>query len=53
MEFSIIVPIYNVEAYLKRCLNSIKDQTFTSFEVIMVDDGSSDSSSFIMSYYLK
>lgn len=41
---SIIIPIYNVEKYLERCLNSIENQTFRDFEVIMVDDGSSDSS---------
>lgn len=39
---SIIVPVYNVEAYIKRCLNSILAQTFTDFELILVDDGSPD-----------
>lgn len=41
---SIIIPIYNVEKYLSRCLSSIEKQTFRNFEVIMVDDGSTDSS---------
>ncbi len=41
---SIIIPIYNTERYLRDCLNSIKNQTFTDLEVIMVDDGSSDQS---------
>lgn len=41
---SIIIPIYNVEKYLERCLSSIKKQDFCDFEVIMVDDGSSDGS---------
>ena len=41
---SIIVPVYNVESYLKECLESIRQQTFTDFEVILVNDGSTDSS---------
>lgn len=43
-EISIIVPIFNVDEYLYRCLYSVSSQTFTDFEVIMVDDGSTDSS---------
>lgn len=39
---SIIVPIYNVEQYLRRCVDSILAQTFTDFELILVDDGSPD-----------
>lgn len=42
VELSIIVPIYNVEAYLPRCIDSILAQTFTDFELILVDDGSPD-----------
>ena len=41
---SIIVPVYNVESYLKECLESIRQQTFTDIEVILVNDGSTDSS---------
>lgn len=41
---SIIVPIYNQEAYLRDCLNSIASQSFSDFEVICIDDGSTDSS---------
>lgn len=41
---SIIVPVYNVEAYLSRCLESIAAQTLGDFECILVDDGSTDSS---------
>lgn len=42
MKFSIIVPIYKVESYLIDCLDSIMNQTYKSFECIMVDDGSPD-----------
>ncbi len=44
---SIIVPVYNVEAYLQQCLKSIVAQTFTNLEIILVDDGSTDSSGVI------
>ena len=43
MLFSIVVPVYNVEKYLTKCLDSIAAQTFRDFEVIIVDDGSTDS----------
>lgn len=39
---SIIVPVYKVEKYLRRCIDSILAQTFTDFELILVDDGSPD-----------
>ena len=39
---SIIVPIYNAEKYLSRCLDSILSQTFCDFEVLLIDDGSTD-----------
>lgn len=41
---SVIVPIYNAELYLEQCLESIKNQTYKNFEVIMIDDGSTDKS---------
>lgn len=41
---SIIVPVYNVREYLEKCLDSILKQTFTSFEVILINDGSTDGS---------
>lgn len=39
---SIIIPVYNVEMYLERCITSIIDQTYTNIEIILVDDGSPD-----------
>ncbi len=54
MRFSIIIPVYNTEKYLHECLESVLNQTFDDFEVILVDDGSTDSSGEICdSYALK
>lgn len=44
MKFSVIVPVYNTEAYLEDCMRSVLSQTWPHFEVILVDDGSSDGS---------
>ena len=43
-EVSVIVPVYNMEEYLPRCIESILAQTYRDFELILVDDGSSDNS---------
>lgn len=48
---SIIVPVYNSEPYLERCLSSLQSQTYTDLEVIMINDGSSDSSKAICQKY--
>ena len=50
-EISIIVPVYNVEKYIKRCIDSILAQTFSDFELILVDDGSKDASGKICDGY--
>lgn len=52
-KLSIIVPVYKVEAYLPRCLDSILAQTFTDFELILIDDGSPDRCGEIMEEYAK
>ena len=48
---SIIIPVYNAEEYLDRCLESISEQSYMSYEVILVDDGSTDSSPLICDRY--
>ena len=41
---SVIVPIYNAASYLNKCIDSIRNQTYTKLEIILIDDGSNDSS---------
>ena len=52
-QVSIIVPVYNVEPYLRQCLDSVLGQTFKNFEVLLVNDGSSDSSGDICREYVE
>lgn len=52
-EISIIVPVYKVEQFLPRCIDSILNQTFTDFELILVDDGSPDNCGRICDEYAK
>lgn len=42
---SVIVPVYNVENHLEKCIKSILNQTYKDFEIILIDDGSTDKSS--------
>lgn len=51
MKISVIVPVYKVEAYLRQCVDSILGQTFSDFELILVDDGSPDGSGAICDEY--
>ena len=51
MKISIIVPVYNAELYLARCLESILSQSFTDFELLLIDDGSTDGSGEICDTY--
>ena len=48
VKVSIVIPIYNVERYLRQCLDSVVNQTLKEIEIICVDDGSTDSSPEIM-----
>lgn len=48
MLFSIVIPVFNSEKYLRKCLESVLKQTYSDFEVIIIDDGSTDSSPMIL-----
>ena len=50
---SIIIPIYNVERYLKKCLDSVVRQTYSNLEIILVNDGSTDDSKKIAEKYIQ
>ena len=50
-QISVIVPVYNTEKYLHRCIDSILAQTFTDFELLLIDDGSTDNSGTICDEY--
>ena len=51
MQFSLIIPVYNVEQYLKACLNTVVTQSYSDFEVICINDGSTDGSGLVLDEY--
>lgn len=53
MEISVIIPVYNVEKYINECIDSVLCQTYTDYELILVDDGSTDKSYDICNTYAK
>lgn len=48
---TVIVPMYNVEAYIEQCLHSLLNQSYSDFKVIVVDDGSKDNSAVVAKKY--
>lgn len=50
---SVVIPIYNMEKYLKKCVNSVINQTYKNLEILLIDDGSTDKSSEICDDFLK
>lgn len=53
MRFSIIIPVYNVQNYLKQCVDSVLSQDYHDYEIILIDDGSTDQSGVIVDAYAK
>ena len=53
IKVSVIIPVYNAERYLKKCLESVINQTLREIEIICIDDGSTDSSVSILNEYAK
>lgn len=53
VKISVIIPIYNVEQYLARCLDSVVNQTYKDLEIICVNDCSPDNSGKILEWYAK
>lgn len=52
-KISVIVPVYNVENYLKKCIDSLVNQTLQDIEIIIVNDGSPDNSQLIIDSYVQ
>ena len=52
MKVSVIVPVYNTEKYLKKCIDSLLNQNFEDYEIIVIDDGSTDNTKDVLHPYL-
>ena len=52
-KFSAVLPVYNVGRYIRNCLDSLEKQTFTDFEVLCIDDCSTDNSVYIIEQYVE
>ena len=50
---SIVVPVYNVEKYLKRCVDSLIEQSYSNLEILLVDDGSKDNTEEVVQGFIK
>ena len=50
-KISIIIPIYNSEKFLKKCISSVINQTYSNLEILLINDGSKDNSLKICEYY--
>ena len=51
MRFSVIIPVFNSELFLKECIDSVLNQSYSDFELILIDDESTDNSLHICEYY--
>ena len=49
----VLIPVYNAEKYIEKCLNSILNQTYKNLRVVIADDGSTDKTAKIISFYQK
>ena len=50
-KISVIIPIYNTDKYLRRCIDSVLDQDFADYEILLIDDGSTDNCGLICDEY--
>ena len=53
IKVSVIIPVYNVETYISKCISSVIEQSYKNIEIILIDDGSKDSSGRILDEYEK
>ena len=53
MKISVVVPMYNAERYIQRCIRSVQNQTYGNWELIIVDDGSKDGTTSLVRQWMK